>query len=71
MIRTYNDSGRGAAELPASALDQIRMQYNYDVNDSTSYVDASQIPNEILFQYFAGIVFYPSDFGDYSNWDNI
>ena len=49
-------------ELNRDQLDELRMQYNYDVNDSTAYVDETDISNHVLFDYYAGIEFVPEDF---------
>lgn len=49
-------------ELNRDQLDQLRMDYNYNENGSTAYVDETDIPDRILFEAFAGIEFAPDDF---------
>lgn len=38
------------------------MTYNYDVNDSTAYVDCDDISNDTIIEYYAGIEFVTEDF---------
>ena len=49
-------------ELNRDQLDELRMQYNYDKNDSTAIIDETDIDNATLFAYYAGIEFTPDDF---------
>lgn len=49
-------------ELNQNQLDELRQYYNYDVNDSTAIVDTTDVPNSVLFAYYAGIEFNSDDF---------
>ena len=49
-------------ELNPDQLDELRMFYNYDKNDSTAIVDETDIDNKTLFDYYAGIEFVAEDF---------
>lgn len=49
-------------ELTLDQLDELRMQYNYEVNDSTALVDETDIDNQTLFDFYAGIEFVSEDF---------
>lgn len=49
-------------ELNADQLDCLRQDYNYQVNDETSYVTIDDIPDEVLYEYYAGVSFVPDDF---------
>ena len=49
-------------ELNADQLDCLRQDYNYQVNDDTSYVTEDDIPDDVLQEYFAGVSFMPDDF---------
>lgn len=49
-------------ELTPAQLDELRQAYNYEVNDSTALVGASDIPDSVLFDYYAGTHFVPEDF---------
>lgn len=40
----------------------LRQEYNYDVNDSTALVDETDISNQELFNFYAGIEFVHEDF---------
>lgn len=54
-------------ELNADQLDCLRQDYNYQVNDDTSYVTEDDIPDDVLQEYFAGVSFMPDDFfSDYA-----
>ena len=52
----------GVKELSKGQLDQLRMYYNYDVNDSTALVDETDIDNQTLFDFYGGIEFTEDDF---------
>lgn len=49
-------------ELNRDQLDELRMQYNYDKNDSTAIVDETDIPDSVLYEYYGGIEFTTDDF---------
>lgn len=49
-------------ELNADQLQQLRMAYNYEVNDSTALVYADEISDEEVISYYEGITFVPDDF---------
>ena len=50
-------------ELNPEQLDFLRMNYNYEVNDSTALVDNTDIPDSVLYAYYDGTEFVPGDFG--------
>lgn len=49
-------------ELTPEQLDFLRQEYNYTMNNSTSYVDADDIPDSEIFAAFEGIEFTSDDF---------
>ena len=49
-------------ELNPEQLDWLRQTYNYEANDSTAIVDKTDIPDEVICEYYAGIEFSTEDF---------
>lgn len=49
-------------ELNQDQIDQLKIAYDYEVNNVTRIVADDGITNETIFQYYDGFCFTPEDF---------